>query len=94
MLRVWVQDCMTRVFPNQNPPEYPKKEIRLYAARNEVACFQIGVSGPPDELNDLCVEVSDLTSESGERISGENVDVLYASINAMYELNRLCQIIH
>ena len=78
MLHVWVQDCMTRVFPNQKPPGALRKEIQLRAARNEVACFQIGVSGPPNDLNDLRVEASDLASESGEKIPKESVDVLYA----------------
>ena len=78
MLHVWVQDCMTRIFPDQEPPENPKKEMCLHIARNEVGCFQIGISGLPTDLNDLRVEVSALVSESGERITKENIDVLYA----------------
>jgi hypothetical protein len=78
MLNVWTQDCMTRIFPNQALPENMSREIRLQLARNEVGDFQIGISGPPDGLNDLSVEASDLVSEDGKRISKENVDVLYA----------------
>jgi len=78
MLHVWTQDCMTRIFPDQNPPEHLKKEMRLHVARNEVGCFQIGVSGPPDDLNDLRVEASDLVSGSGGTIAKENIDIPYA----------------
>jgi len=78
MLRVWTQDCMTRIFPNSRIPEYAEKEVLVRGAKNEVACFQIGVHGPSRELNDLRVETSDLKSESGAVISKENIDVLYA----------------
>ncbi len=78
MFHVWAQDCMTRIFADQKPPEDLKKEMRLHAAQNEVACFQIGISAPPNDLNDLHIEASDLVSESGETIAKENVDVLYA----------------
>jgi len=78
MLHVWAQDCMTRIFPHDNLPQNPKKEMQICAARNEVGCFQIGVSGPPNDLNDLHIEASDLVSESGETISKEDVDVFYA----------------
>lgn len=78
MVHVWAQDCMTRIFPHQNPPEHGKRKMRLHIAQNEVGCFQIGVSGPPEGLNDLHIEVSDLASASGEIIAKENIDVLYA----------------
>jgi len=78
MLHVWTQDCMTRIFANQDPPENKKKDVLLHVAGNEVGDFQIGISGPPDDLNDLSIKASDLVSESGEKISKENVDLLYA----------------
>ena len=78
MLHVWAQDCMTRIFPNQNAPEHLMKEMCLRVAHNEVECFQIGVSGPPEALNDLHVEASDLVSTSGEAIAKDDIDVLYA----------------
>ena len=78
MFHIWVQDCMTRIFPHQGPPERLSKAVHLHAAGNEVACFQIGVSGAPNELNDLHAEVSDLVSESGVKIGKGNIDILYA----------------
>jgi hypothetical protein len=59
-------------------PEYAEKEVLLRGAKNEVACFQIGVHGPSRELNDLRVETSDLISESGKVLSKESIEVLYA----------------
>lgn len=78
MFHIWAQDCMTRIFPQQNPPESAKKNMSLHVAGNEVGCFQIGISGPPDGLNDLHIEASDLVSESGKTIAKEKVDILYA----------------
>jgi hypothetical protein len=69
---------MSRIFPHQDPPEQAQKDIQLHVAHNEVGCFQIGVTGPPNELNDLHIEASDLISESGDKIGKENIHVLYA----------------
>ena len=80
MLYVWTQDCMTRIFPNQEPPDDMKKSVRLHIAGNEVGDFQIGISGSPNDLNDLHAEASDLVSGSGEIISKENIDILYADL--------------
>ena len=78
MLNVWVQNCMTRIFPNEKPTEPLEKETHLHVAGNEVGCFQIGVSGPPEGLGDLNVEATDLVSESGDVIAKESIDVRYA----------------
>ena len=78
MFHVWAQSCMERIFPNQTPPTAPAKAVSLQIAHNEAGDFQIGVSGPPDEIKDLHVEASDLISASGEKISKEDIDILYA----------------
>ncbi len=69
MLHIWTQSCMNRIFADQEPPESKKKDVLLHVARNEVGDFQIGISGPPNDLNDLSAEASDLVSESGETIA-------------------------
>ena len=78
MLRIWTQDCMTRIFPNTSIPEHAEKEAFMRSAKNEVACFQIGISAQSHDLNDLRVEISDLVSESGETISKDKIEILYA----------------
>jgi hypothetical protein len=78
MIRIWAQDCMTRIFPNTKIPEHTEKEAFVRSARNEVACFQIGISALSRDLNDLRVETADLVSQSGEIISKDDIDVLYA----------------
>ena len=77
MLKVWTQDCMTRIFANQKPPEPVKKEMCLHVARNEVGCFQIGAYSPSGGLEKLRVKASDLVSASGEKIAKEDIDVLF-----------------
>jgi len=78
MLRAWVQDCMTRIFPYGKVAENADKNVFLRGAKNEVACFQIGLTGTSHNLDDLKIEATDMISSSGEVISKENVEVLYA----------------
>ena len=78
MFKVWAQDCMTRIFPHHKPPESAGNSIHIQAAGNEIGCFQIGVSADPDALNDLRVEASDLLSDSGSKITKDNIEILYA----------------
>ena len=78
MFKVWAQDCMTRIFPHHKPPESAGNSVHIQAAGNEVGCFQIGVSADPDALNDLRVESSDLVSDSGSKITKDNIEILYA----------------
>jgi hypothetical protein len=77
MLRIWTQDSMTRIFPTTRVPEFPEKEAFIRSAKNEVACFQIGVTAPSRDLNNLKVETVDLVSESGGIIAKDDVEVLY-----------------
>lgn len=77
MLKIWTQDSMNRIFPNQKASDRGK-DVKLNIAHNEVESFQIGISGPPNDLNDLKVEVSELVSESGAKIQKEKVEVLFA----------------
>ncbi|MBD3182076.1 DUF4091 domain-containing protein [Candidatus Poribacteria bacterium] len=78
MLRIWTQDCMSRIFPHQKPPEESSNEFSLQAAGNEIACFQIGITGPPDDLNDINIEASALSDSSRNEISKDKVEVMYA----------------
>ena len=78
MFKVWAQDCMTRIFPHSKPSEYAENSIFVRSAGNEVACFQIGVYGTPEGLNDLRVETADLISPSGDKIQKSNIEILYA----------------
>lgn len=78
MLRVWVQDCMTKIFPHSKVPENADKSIFLRGAKNEVACFQIGLTSLSGNLSDLKIEVSEMISSSGEILPKENIDILYA----------------
>jgi len=59
-----------------------KKEIKLVAAGNEVACFQVGIRGLAEKLCDLKVdfnlEISEIVSKKGNIIPRGSVDVLYA----------------
>ncbi len=74
---VWTQDCMSRIFPHQKGEKNAKK-VSLQVAGNEVECFQIGVHGISEQLNNLHAEASNLVSAQGETIPKENVDILYA----------------
>lgn len=75
--RIWAQDSMSRIFPHQTGPRTGGDRIALWAARNEVESFQIGVHGRPDLLNDLRADASDLVSEDGAKIEKARVEVLY-----------------
>jgi hypothetical protein len=70
---------MSRIFPHDKGVGRVVERVRLYAARNEVEAFQIGVHAEPaNALNDLSAQASDLTSSDGARISSEHVEILYA----------------
>ncbi|HNS33369.1 MAG TPA: DUF4091 domain-containing protein [bacterium] len=75
---VWVQDCMHRIFPDQKVPDIPRKKISLQAAGNEVACFQAGICGVSDRMEDLQVVVTDIVSAQGKIIPKEKTDIFYA----------------
>ena len=77
-LSIWTQNCMSRIFPHQAIPQGKLTPPLLYAARNEVEAFQIGVHGSPESLNDLQVEAHDLVTEKGECIPRDCVDILFA----------------
>ena len=78
---VWAQDCMSRIMPNRREKR-GKKKISLSAAGNEVASFQVGISGLSEKLRDLDaelkVEISDIVSKKGGLISREKAEILYA----------------
>ncbi|HIE25661.1 TPA: hypothetical protein EYP66_00060, partial [Candidatus Poribacteria bacterium] len=77
-LSIWTQNCMSRIFPHQVIPQGELTSPLLYAARNEVEAFQIGVHGPTESLNDLQAEAHDLVAEKGECIPRECVEILFA----------------
>jgi len=39
---LWMQDPMTRIFPNDVPPNTSRRAFELTAARGEVECCQVG----------------------------------------------------
>jgi hypothetical protein len=70
---------MTRIFPHSKVQENTDKSVFLRSAKNEVACFQIGLtSAISRDLNNLKIQVSDMLSASGEVLPKENIEVLYA----------------
>ncbi|MBC8234256.1 DUF4091 domain-containing protein [bacterium] len=77
-LSIWTQHSMSRIFPHQHIPQGELTPPLLYAARNEVGAFQIGVHGPSEALNDLQAKAHDLVTEKGECIPSECVDILFA----------------
>ena len=79
VFHVWTQGCMSRIFPHDKGTGHVAEKAHLYAARNEVEAFQIGVHATPsDGLNDLSAQASDLTMADGTRIPAGNVEILYA----------------
>ncbi len=75
---VWAQGSMSRIFPNQKPPAKAKKRITLQAAGNEVASFQVGISGTSHKMKSFEVVATDMVSSSGKIIPKDKIDVLYA----------------
>ena len=83
--RLWIQGPMTRVFPDDLPPETREGVFELCAARGEVECCQVGVrvddvdpsrihAGNPNHIR---ATVSDLTGLHGAAIAAGQVDILY-----------------
>jgi hypothetical protein len=68
---------MTRIFPDDVPPNGGKGSFELTAARGEVECCQVGVQTDGIYPNTVRAEVSDLTGPRGTTIARENVDILY-----------------
>lgn len=66
---------MHRIFPHQRPPRRPQHAIRLFAAGNEVACFQIGLSGVPDQVQTVQVHVEAFRSANGAEIPKRRIEV-------------------
>jgi hypothetical protein len=77
-VRIWAQDSMTRIFPQQTAPRHGGRHVLLQAARNEIEDFQIGVCGPPRQLNEVRATASPLTAEGGAVIDAGQLDMLYA----------------
>lgn len=74
---LWMQGPMTRIFPNDVPPNTGGGTFELTAARGEVECCQVGVRTDDIYPNYMRAEVSNLIGPRGATISAENVDILY-----------------
>ncbi len=64
LLPIWAQREMRRIFADTPAPKKPSRRIQLNCARNEYACFQVGLRKRPD-YGRLEFEASDLVGSAG-----------------------------
>ena len=76
-IRLWLQDPMTRIFPDTSAPGGRAGGFELSACRGEVECFQIGIRTEGISPNYLKAEAIELKGRQGATIPTENVDILY-----------------
>ena len=70
-IRVWTAPSLEKIALDAPPGE--ESDIQLTAARGEIESFQIAIQALADNVQPLTVEVSDLASKNGDKISQKQI---------------------
>src|SRR5213594_3254470 len=57
----WTTSALEKIRPYDRPPAAPTKSVSIAAARNEFESFQIVLRAESQEIEDVDVEISDLS---------------------------------
>jgi Glycoside hydrolase 123, catalytic domain/Glycoside hydrolase 123 N-terminal domain len=73
----WTANSLSKIRPNDMPPETVKNPARLYASRNEFESFQAIFRAEGQNIQNADIEMSDLKSPDGGGISKANITVYF-----------------
>ncbi|HWF08952.1 MAG TPA: glycoside hydrolase domain-containing protein [Bryobacteraceae bacterium] len=73
----WIANPLTKVRPQDPPPDSPRTSVDLHAGRNEFEPFQLVLRGGEKDLTGLDIEFSDFHAADGADISKENITVYF-----------------
>src|SRR5438477_3636831 len=73
----WTTDALSKVRPDDKPPEATKNPVQLYASRNEFESFQAIFRAESQNIQGADVEVSDLKNPRRGEIAKANVTIYF-----------------
>ena len=73
----WTADSLSKIRPDDRPPENAKNPAQLYASRNEFESFQAIFRAEGQNIQAADIEISDLKSPGGGQIPKTNVMVYF-----------------
>ncbi len=73
----WIANPLTKVRPQDPPPQLPRTNVDLYAARNEFEPFQLVLRGGENDLAGLDIDFSDFRGPDGSGISKNNITTYF-----------------
>src|SRR5262245_16945959 len=73
----WTANSLSKIRPNDMPPETVKNPAQLYASRNEFESFQAIFRAQGQNIQNADVDVSNLRSSNGGEISKANVTIYF-----------------
>lgn len=72
---VWTESAMVKIRPHDSPPEAPRREIELFAGRNEFEPFQIVVRADSGPVSGIDVTIEDFVGPDGARVPASSVSI-------------------
>jgi len=76
-LQWWTATALEKIRPDDNPPPDLKKDVVLSAARNEFEPFQLVLRAVSQQINDVDIQVSDLTGPQKAVIPKQNAAIYF-----------------
>jgi hypothetical protein len=73
----WTTEALSKIRPNDEPPETTKNPVQLYASRNEFESFQAILRAEGQNIQGMDVEVSNLKNSRGGEIPKSSVTIYF-----------------